>query len=189
MAKRTIFIDTIQLYLIDLAVLDRVICIDADIVIRQAIRDTIGRCLEQDQQGLSEEMLMELLGLAGSKCLHAMSAVLLDRLRYLILTLSSRRAAAARVREHMHAREIHLRHEIESRLELFLRLTGETHDDIRRYCDAGYLRLHPLNEPGELCRIIVAIHALEHRIRTSLKRQMQMRAEAFVRPDQLKEVR
>ena len=135
------------------------------------------------------KLLVEFLCLAVGERLHAVHVPSSDGFLHLVFARSGRRARAARVREDVHAGEVHLLDEVEPLLEVLFRLTGEADDDVRRDGNARHFLLDVLDEACELRRVVMAVHVLEHLVGAGLQRQVEVRAEALVCTDQSEELR
>ena len=123
------------------------------------------------------------------ECLHPRRALLTYRRRHLIAPPRRRCSLARRIREDVHPCKAHLTHEIQPHRKILLRLTRESHNDIRRDCNARHRRTHLLQEMSKRRRIIVTVHRAQHVIAPRLQRQMQMCGKARLRPHQLEEIR
>ena len=132
--------------------------------------------LNQQLHNLAHELRVFLLADALLQFKQPVVTLLYNVLRYLVIILSRRRTRARAVLEGKSTAETSLFHNIEGCLEVVLRFSRETNDNIRGNRGMGKLRANLIQNSQETLRPIGTSHVLKHPIRPRLQWHMKLRA-------------
>ena len=149
---------------------------DADVFVCEALIPAIFDFFSQHVDGFAQELRAVLQSDLILQLLHAVDAVFLHLIGYLVRISSRRGAGALGVRENMNAGELDFFQGLQSFLEILFCLSREADDEVGGERETRDFFPELGNQSFVFRQPVVAIHAFQHAVGAGLDGKMQVAA-------------